>query len=254
MTEYRSTFAKLDEDNYSAWAGKMRSLFMVKQLWATVTGEGDDDMALDEQALGLIGLNVEDHHMKTVLESSTACEAWTAFQDMYKAASHARRMQLKAELHDLQINSGESVAKYASRVTVLRDHLVAAGSTVDEDDLVLSMLGGLTIDFKTVVTIIRSSDKELKLRDVLPKLLQEEQLVNRSDKSSRTAPPLSTPSVASKAAVVATMEATTSHPRWSAGFATSAATSSATASAGLPARLHRTAPGQSQQSPFEALR
>jgi hypothetical protein len=182
MTDYRSTIAKLDEDNYSAWAGKMRSLFMVKQLWATVTGEGDVDVALDEQALGLIGLHVEDHHMRIVLDSATACEAWTAFEDMYKAASHARRMQLKAELHDLQIKSGESVAKYASRVTALRDHLVAAGSTVDEDDLVLSMLGGLTIDFKTVVTIIRSSDNELKLRDVLPKLLQEEQLVNRSDK------------------------------------------------------------------------
>ena len=182
MADFKSTLAKLDEDNYSVWAGKMQSLFMVKRLWATVSGDGDIDVALDEQALGLIGLNVEDHHMSVVLESKTARAAWTAFKDAYKAASHAQRMQLKTELHDLHLRNGESVAKYSSRVTALRDRLVAAGSPVDEDDLVLSMLAGLPSDFRTVVTIIRTSDKDLKLRDVLPKLVQEEQLVESTSK------------------------------------------------------------------------
>jgi gag-polypeptide of LTR copia-type/Zinc knuckle len=91
------------------------------------------------------------------------------------------------ELNSLRLDGGETIAKYAARAAAIRDQLQAAGSSVPEDELVLSMLVGLPEDFKMVVTIIRSSDKPLTIMDVLPKLLQEDQLLRRMDKPEDTA-------------------------------------------------------------------
>jgi gag-polypeptide of LTR copia-type/Zinc knuckle len=187
MTEFKASFAKLDVDNYAAWAGKMKCVFLVQRLWTTVSGQGDVDAALDERALGFIGLNVEDHHMALIATCDSAKQAWDALKGIYQAASYARRLQLKMELNSLRLDGGETIAKYAARAAAMRDQLQAAGSSVPEDELVLSMLVGLQEDFKVVVTIIRSSDKPLTIMDVLPKLLQEDQLLRRMDKHEDTA-------------------------------------------------------------------
>lgn len=187
MADFKTSFAKLDVDNYAAWAGKMKCVFLVQRLWTTVSGQGEVDRALDERALGLIGLNVEDHHMALIATCNSAKQAWDALKGIYQAASYARRLQLKMELNNLRLESGETMAKYAARAAAMRDQLLAAGSPIPEDELVLSMLAGLPEDFKMVVTIIRSSDKELTIVDVLPKLLQEDQLLRRMDKNDDTA-------------------------------------------------------------------
>ena len=180
MANDKYTLTRLDEDNYFEWSARMQGLFQVKKLWQTVQGVGDVNEELDAQARGLIMLNVERHHLALVVGCTTSKEAWTAFKDMYKAASHARQRQLKRELNALCMERGETVAKYKGRASELRGQLEAAGSPIKEDELVQAILSGLPTDYETVVTVLESTDEEMTLQGVMPKLLQVEQRLKRS--------------------------------------------------------------------------
>ena len=175
MANDRYALARLDEDNYFEWSARMQGLFQVKKLWQTVRGIGDFNEELDAQARGLIMLNVERHHLALVVGCASSKAAWTALEDMYKAASHARRRQLKKELNALHMERSETLTKYMGRASELRDQLQAAESPITEDELLQAVFAGLPPDYETVVTVLESSDEEMKLRDVVPKLLQVEQ-------------------------------------------------------------------------------
>ena len=170
---------RLDVDNYATWSTRIRLLLVSRGLWTAVKGQlsagSEADSKADEQALALIGLSVNDHHLTTIASCETAKQAWDALEAVYQAKSVARRLQLKRTLNSLRKEPNEELSKYVARAKDIRDQLAAAGWSPDDQEVTLSILAGLPSEYDTLVTVLMASDVELDPDGVLAKLLTVEQ-------------------------------------------------------------------------------
>jgi hypothetical protein len=198
-----SAIEKLDLDNFPRfllcntgliWSFRIEMMLKHKELWTVVITEQAPEGAgaaafkvKDEKALALIGLNVMDHHVATLRTCKTSFEAWKKFEGIYKARSVARRLQLRQTLSNLRKMSGEALSKYFARAQGIMADLTAAGDTITETEVVMAVLNGLPEEYKMLVTILESSDGELKLDKILSKLLGVEQKQSRQEEADTKA-------------------------------------------------------------------
>ena len=178
---------KLDTDNYAVWSVKMKAYLVIKDLWSTISGKGDVKPGADEKALAQLALHVKDFHLATLSKAESAKDAWETLEAVYQAKSTARRLQLKRELNNLRKEPSEALTKYVSRATDLRDQLIAACHTIEDSEVVMSVLAGLPKEFDTVVAVLEITDDKLELDVVLAKLLQAEQRLTRGEKADNRA-------------------------------------------------------------------
>ena len=167
---------RLDVDNYATWSVRMRALLTIKGVWSAVTGPSTDPQA-DQKALALIALHVKDHHLTTVGESTTARGAWETLKNIYESKTNARKLLLRKELTQLKKGPAEPITKYVARAKEIQSQLRAAGHTVADQDLAFSVLAGLPASYNTISTVLTNSDRELKIDEILPKLQQQEQMM-----------------------------------------------------------------------------
>lgn len=165
----------------------MQLLLVNKGVWDSVVTPSND--ANDKKARTLIGLSIEDHFLPTIKRCTTAKQAWDALETLYQSQSQARLLQLKRQLSTVRLLPSEPLAKYAARAQAIRDQMEAAGSSIDEKDLVLAILDGLPQEYDTVsTTILTSSDAAaLELPTVLSKLLLVEQRHSSHSNNPNTA-------------------------------------------------------------------
>ncbi|KAI3427280.1 hypothetical protein D9Q98_007212 [Chlorella vulgaris] len=185
---------RLDVDNYATWKTRMKYLLVSKGLWAAI--EIDDvSREIDQKALAQIGLHVKEHHLSTLERYDTAKGAWTHLQQVYQAKSNARKLQLRQELTLLKMMPNEPLTKFFSRAQDLQTQLRAAGHPVADQDVAWAVLAGLPAAYSTVVTVLSTtSENDMTLTDILPKLLhveQKEQMTQRRDETALTARPSS---------------------------------------------------------------
>ncbi|GAB4819613.1 hypothetical protein N2152v2_006659, partial [Parachlorella kessleri] len=165
----------LDVDNYATWRSKMKFLLITKGLWAAVVGDSID-RDKDAKALALIGLHVKDLHLPVLERCTTAKGAWEQLEAVYQAKSNARKRQLRKELSQLRMGAAEPLAKYVARAKEIQNQLRAAGYEVAHQEVAWALLAGLPQAYETVVTVLEtSSTEDVKLDDILPKLMSVEQ-------------------------------------------------------------------------------
>lgn len=175
----------LDVDNYATWRSKMKFLLITKGLWTAVTG-GSMDEEKDTKALAQIGLHVKDHHLPMLECCTSAKMAWERLETVYQAKSNARKRQLRKELSQLRMAPAEPLAKYMARAKEIQNQLRAAGYDVADQEVVWALLAGLPSTYDTVVTVLETStDTDVKLDDILPKLMMVQQRLFQTESSSR---------------------------------------------------------------------
>lgn len=174
------TIEPLDQHNYGTWSQRMQCVLIHKGLWSAIelTTEGTTTreqastaISISQKALALIGLNVKDHHLPTVMSCTTAKEAWDKLAAIYKSKTNARRLQLRQELATLKMEAPETVSKYFSRGKTLWQDLLATGHKVSETEIAWNLLAGLPKNYSIVKAILTSSDDELELDKVMSRLL-----------------------------------------------------------------------------------
>ncbi|GAB4815374.1 hypothetical protein N2152v2_002420 [Parachlorella kessleri] len=134
----------LEVDNYATWRSKMKFLLITKGLWSAVC--------------------------------TSARAAWEQLETLYQAKSNARKRQLRKELSQLRMGAAEPLAKYVARAKEIQNQLRAAGYEVGDQEVAWAPLAGLPPAFETVVTVLETSTTEdMKLNDILPKLMPVEQ-------------------------------------------------------------------------------
>ena len=178
---------KLDTDNYAVWSVKMKAFLTIKDLWDAVSGQGEPKAGTDEKALAQLSLHVKDHHLHMLSKATTAAEAWQKLEAVYQAKSTARQLHLKRELNSLRKEPHEPLVQYVNRATDMRDQLLAAGHTVEDQELIMCILAGLPREFDTVVAVLEITDSKLELGAVLAKLLQAEQRLGGGERADNRA-------------------------------------------------------------------
>ncbi|GAB4815357.1 hypothetical protein N2152v2_002403 [Parachlorella kessleri] len=160
------TVELLDVDNYATWRSKMKFLLITKGLWAAVVGDCID-RDKDAKALALIGLHVRDLHLPVLERCTTAKGAWEQLEAVYQAKSNARKRQLRKELSQLRMGAAEPLAKYVARAKEI---------SFEQPAMKWLTKRSPGHSYETVVTVLEtSSTEDVKLDDILPKLMSVEQ-------------------------------------------------------------------------------
>ena len=167
-------FDKLTEENYVTWSHRIRWVLELKGLWQAVE-EQSTGTSRDRQAKALIGLAVQDRLVPYVTGAATAKDAWDALDRVFKACSNARSLKLTQALTNLSMQPKEALASYAARAKSIWDQQLAIGEDVSERQIVLSLLNGLSEDYRNMVQNVLSTSTDLDLNEVVSKLLLVEQ-------------------------------------------------------------------------------
>ena len=69
---------------------------------------------------------------------------YDALSRMYEGRNINRKMNLRAQLKGTKMSKGESIQDYFTRVSKFKEKLSVIGDTLDEDELVMTSLNGLT--------------------------------------------------------------------------------------------------------------
>ena len=69
---------------------------------------------------------------------------YDALPRMYEGRNINRKMNLRAQLKGTKMSKGESIQDYFTRISQFKEKLSAIGDTLDEDELVMTALNGLT--------------------------------------------------------------------------------------------------------------
>jgi hypothetical protein len=166
----------------------MKYLLITKGLWTAVSGDATADNVIDQKALALIGLHVKEYHLPMLERCDTAKDAWQELERVYQAKSNARKLQLRKELTTLKMGPAEPLTKYVARDQEIQDQLRAAGHNVVDQEVTWSVLAGLPAVYDTMITVLETtSDKDMSLDEILPKLLQVEQRLQTTERPDETA-------------------------------------------------------------------
>ena len=139
-------------------------------------------------ALATIGLYVKEHHLSTLERCGTAKRAWMELERVYQAKSNARKLQLRMQLSQLKMGATEPLTKYVSRAKEIQAQLRAAGQDVADTEIAWSVMSGLPSAYATMATVITATtDGDLSLDDILPKLLTVEHNEQKTERPSEEA-------------------------------------------------------------------
>ena len=88
--------AKLNGINYGAWKFKMKLPLIQKGYWKAVTESDKEEM--DQNALAVIGLVVNDEQIVHIQDAKASKEAWSKLAAVYENSGTANKTHLQEEL------------------------------------------------------------------------------------------------------------------------------------------------------------
>ncbi|XP_076908128.1 uncharacterized protein LOC143564868 [Bidens hawaiensis] len=96
--------------------------------------------------------------LKTVIKkSTTAYDAWKVIENLFQDNKATRALLLKQKFTNTRLENFSSMHEYCQELKVLADQLNNVDAPVDEHDLVLQTITGLTEQYETVGTILQNT-------------------------------------------------------------------------------------------------
>jgi hypothetical protein len=135
----------------------------------------DPEHPQSSKAVAYIRSNVEDHFLSTIRDVDNAEAAWNALEAVFQQRSTACLLSLQRDLSKLKMEPGESVSCYIGRARTLLNRLIAAGSDLEESDIVPNVMTGLPPEYSMLVTVLENNAVAPTLDELLAKALVVEQ-------------------------------------------------------------------------------
>ena len=95
----------------------------------------------------------------------------------------ARIFQMKSELRTIKKGS-KRMSQYLQRIKDARDHLTAASVYLEDDDILILALNGLSSDYNMFQCMVRGRDNLLSLKNFRSQLLAEEATIEQTHSAS----------------------------------------------------------------------
>ncbi|KAI0499146.1 hypothetical protein KFK09_020047 [Dendrobium nobile] len=122
----------------------------------TTSQEHDRWHLIDNNLISALFSTISPALLPYVITSTIAQEVWSILECRLQSTSHSRVIQLKNELHHVQMNN-LTKQQYLSQIKNLVDNIAASGATIDPEDIVLYILNGLPSTYNSFKTAIRTS-------------------------------------------------------------------------------------------------
>ena len=184
---------KLDKDNYMLWRTQMENVIYANDIEDHVegltvypsktisNGEINPEFILwirfDRMILSWIYSSLTPEIMGQIIGYQTSHEAWFALEKIFSASFKAWVMQLRLEFQTTKKRS-LSMMDYILKLKNLVDNLAAIGESVHNRDHILQLLGGLGVEYNSIVASLTAREDEVSLHTVHSILLTYEQHLN----------------------------------------------------------------------------
>jgi len=107
----------------------------------------------DQFLLSWINVTLTDKVLSTVYGLNTSKQVWSALSNRFASQSTSRIAHIKRQLQSLSQGS-KTCTEYLQFAKSLADQLAAVGKTIDDDDLISYVIGGLNSSFNAFVTVV----------------------------------------------------------------------------------------------------
>jgi gag-polypeptide of LTR copia-type/Integrase core domain/GAG-pre-integrase domain len=176
-------------ENYEFWSIKMKTLFKSHGIWELVENRAantPEDQKKDAKVLFFIQQAVHQTVFSKITAAKSAKEAWTTLKTAFQGNSKviAIKLQgLRRDFETLNMNHGETVQIFLSRVSGVVNQIRGLGEEILEKTIVAKVLRSLLTKFDHVVAAIEESkDLETYTFDELMGSLQtHEARLSRSE-------------------------------------------------------------------------
>jgi hypothetical protein len=121
-----------------------------------------------------------------VASKKTPKEMFDALTRIYEGNNINRKMNLRTQLKSTRMQKGETVHEYFSRISQFKEQLEAIGDTLDEYEIIMITLNGLTRPWDAFIQTICARKEELHFDSLWEECIQEEaRVANREAVLSR---------------------------------------------------------------------
>ena len=103
------------------------------------------------RARRLILDEIKDHVIPHVRGKDNAFDMWASLNNLYQSSNENHKMVLKEKLKAIKMNKSEGVVAYLTRITNVKDELVAIGETIADLELVSTTSQGFPKSWKVFV-------------------------------------------------------------------------------------------------------
>jgi hypothetical protein len=86
-----------------------------------------------------------------------------ALSRLYEGKSINRKMNLRNQLKNTRMQKGETIQEYFSRISEFKEQLEVIGDTIDEDELIMATLNGLTRAWDAFIQTICARSEKLNV-------------------------------------------------------------------------------------------
>jgi hypothetical protein len=170
-------------ENFCAWKYRIGLILEENDLARFVKEEVlEPDDAADKakhqkdmiRAKRIIADSIKDHLIPYVSSKKTLKEMFDALNRLYEGKNINQKMNLRTQLKNTRMQRGESIQEYFSRISEFKEQLEAIGDTIDEDELIMTTLNGLTRPWDAFIQTICARTEKLKFDGLWEECIQEE--------------------------------------------------------------------------------
>jgi len=176
---------KFDGTNFHTWKFKMQMVLEERDVWEVVSGEvkiehcqTPADQAVfqkkSRKAMAIICLAMEDSQLPLVRSASGAHDAWSRLEEHFEKKSLANKLFLRRRFFTTMMDEGDDVLAHINKLKTLAEQLDAVGAPVNEDDLVITLLGSLSESYQFLITALESRADTLTWELVTSRLQHED--------------------------------------------------------------------------------
>ncbi|KAJ4746261.1 Gag/pol [Rhynchospora pubera] len=146
----------------------------------------------DQMILAWLRASLSESVLGQVVSCATSGDLWRHLTQTFSAASRARLTDLKKKLQNLTKGS-TSCSDYVHQIRAISDELAFIGAPVPDEDLVMTLLGGLGTDYNSFVVAINTRQEPASFLEVQSLLLSHECLLHAQHQPVATLPSSSNP-------------------------------------------------------------
>ncbi|XP_020673013.2 uncharacterized protein LOC110092699 [Dendrobium catenatum] len=144
---------QLTTDTYAIWRLQLLQHFTTNGFAGHLTGETPCPTnpsnsyfhlwnLVDKNLISALLSTISPAILPYVTSSSSAQDIWAVLEKRLQPTSRSRVIQLKYELHQLQMKD-RSMQQYIANIKLLVDNIASAVSKIDPEDVILYILNGL---------------------------------------------------------------------------------------------------------------
>jgi hypothetical protein len=121
----------------------------------------------------IIAYSIKDHLIPQVSSKNTPKEMFDALTRMYEGRNINQKLNLRTQLKNTKMQKGETFHDYFSRVSQFKVHIEAIGDNLDEDELIITTLNGLTRPWDAFIQTICARKEKLQFDSLWKEYVQE---------------------------------------------------------------------------------